>query len=131
MADFVMAASPKDSWNLAEGAFGAPLWCTVMIGPLLYAFLLLNTASDRLVSPSTTSLVGSMQAGVPSLPIQTYGPQTNSRTKNKLSSLVPVLRRNNSQTPMMSERLDRDEVAPREIRVTVQVRTDEYEEDKD
>ncbi|GAA5966773.1 hypothetical protein JCM3765_000944 [Sporobolomyces pararoseus] len=131
MADIVMAASPKDSWNLAEGAFGAPLWSSVIIGPLLYAFLLFNTASDRLVSPSTTSLAGSMQAGVPSLPIQPYGPKANSRMTNKLSNLVPVLRRNNSRTPMMSERTERNETAPREIRVSVQVRTDEYDEEKD
>jgi hypothetical protein len=125
MADFVMSVDSKNTWPLAEGAFGASLWSTVIIGPLLYAFLLFNTTSNRFVSTS------SLSSGFSGSTLPKLNKLQTTHSTNKLSNLVPVLRRNNSSTPMMmSERNTERDDSPREIRVTVNVRTEEYDEEE-
>ncbi|GAA5882832.1 hypothetical protein JCM16303_002484 [Sporobolomyces ruberrimus] len=125
MADFVMSVDAANTWPLAEGAFGASLWSTVIIGPLLYAFLLYNTASNRLVSPSNSDfLTSTQQPELRSFPSTTA---TQKTATNRLASLVPILKRTNSATPMMSEPTLSEQI-PREIMVVVQVQTEEYDD---
>jgi hypothetical protein len=119
MADYVMSVDAANTWKLAEGAFGASLWATVIIGPILYAFLLFNTSTNRLVSPSTPESLGSTH-----FPTLTTHTTRQTKTSDKLSSLVPVLRRNNSSAPFLA----RDpEHGSREIKVMVQVQTEEHD----
>ncbi|GAA6024515.1 hypothetical protein JCM11491_006683 [Sporobolomyces phaffii] len=123
MADYVMSVDAANTWPLAEGAFGASLWSTVIFGPILYLFLLFNTSSNRLVSPSTPDLLGTTH-------FATLTTMTTRQTRtDRLSNLVPILRRNNSATPMMAaaDKADYEPSVSREIKVTVQVRTEEHD----
>ncbi|GAA5908928.1 uncharacterized protein JCM6883_002556 [Sporobolomyces salmoneus] len=135
LADFVMSVDAKNTWPLAEGAFGVPLWSTVIIGPVLYAFLLFNTTSNRFVSPSSFSSSPNLAGSIGAFPTAIFPTLTTeitatSPTTSKFANLVPVLRRNNSRTPMLSSGTEGDarQPASKEIRVMVQVRTDSYDE---
>ncbi|GAA5923791.1 uncharacterized protein JCM15063_003767 [Sporobolomyces koalae] len=122
MADFVMSVDAANTWPLAEGAFGASLWSTVIMGPVLYAFLLYNSASDRLISVSTRRLSNS--SANPEEFVTASG--LDGSSKSRLALFVPTLKRNPSTcATLMSEKMTSDR--PRDIVVTVQVRTEQTE----